>query len=166
MASVRMWQLKSVSQDDTERFGELLGKQLKGGEVIELCADLGGGKTTYVRGLARGVGSKDIVSSPTFTLNKIYKGREGLEIHHFDFYRLDEPGVVADQLAESLDDPKVVTVVEWSDIVEDVLPEGRLVIEFHPVETDPDERAIHFHYPEKQANLIRELETKWTEVQP
>ncbi len=134
--------------------------------MLELCADLGGGKTTFTRGLARGLESQDTVSSPTFTLKKIYKGRAGLEIHHFDFYRLNEPGIVADQLAESLKDLKVVTVVEWSDSIRDVLPEERLCIEFHPTSDVAEKRTMHIHYPESKAALIKELETNLTEVEP
>ena len=62
----------STDSKSTEKLGALLGKQLKGGEVIELVSDLGGGKTTFVRGLAAGSGSKDQVASPTFTLSKVY----------------------------------------------------------------------------------------------
>lgn len=161
-----IWETRSVSPADTERLGELLGRNLKGGKVIELCSDLGGGKTTFVRGLARGLGSKDTVASPTFTLNKIYKGREGTQIHHFDFYRLNEPGVVAEQLEESLNNPDVVTVVEWSDIVRNVLPSKRLTIEFKPAENDPDERLITVTYPDSYTKLIKQLENDWMETRP
>ncbi|OVE79291.1 tRNA (adenosine(37)-N6)-threonylcarbamoyltransferase complex ATPase subunit type 1 TsaE [bacterium G20] len=155
----------STSSDDTERLGQLLGSLLKSPEVIELRADLGGGKTTFVRGLARGLRSKDMVSSPTFTLNKIYKTKN-LEIHHFDFYRLNDAGVVADQLAESLENPKVITVVEWSDIVQNVLPTDRLSIEFKMMPNSSEERKISISYRETQAKIIRQLETKWQKSQP
>lgn len=161
-----IWQTVSTGSDDTERLGQLLGKLLKSPEVIELRADLGGGKTTFVRGLAKGFGSQDVVTSPTFTLNKVYQGRDGQQIHHFDFYRLSEPGIVADQLAESLNDSKVVTVVEWSDIVQDVLPEERLSIEFKMVADNPDERQINISYPDLKAQLVRQLATGWQEGRP
>lgn len=161
-----IWQTSSTSSADTERLGELLGQNLKGGEVIELRSDLGGGKTTLVRGLARGIGSEDTVASPTFTLNKIYKGRGGVELHHFDFYRLSEPGIIADQLAESIDEPKVITVIEWSDVVKNVLPEHRITIALKPVETDANERAVAIHYPEKSRGLITKAEAEWQQVRP
>ncbi len=109
--------------------GRTLGRKLKGGEVIELVSDLGGGKTVLVRGLAEGLGSQDRVQSPTFTLSRVYKGRGNIEIHHFDFHRLGEGGVVAGELVDLLADPKVVIAIEWSDIVRDVLPPGRLIVE-------------------------------------
>lgn len=143
----------------------MLGKLLKAPTVLELRSDLGGGKTTFVRGLVRGLGSHDKISSPTFTLNRIYKAA-GLEIHHFDFYRLKEPGVVSDQLEESLQNSRVITIVEWSDIVQDVLPRERLIIEFKPVKDNPDERRIEITYPESQNDLVEKLENYWTEIRP
>src|SRR5436190_17523226 len=103
MSTAMIWQTVSTSSEDTEKLGELLGSVLNPPAIIELRSDLGGGKTTFVRGLARGFGSNDRVASPTFTLNKIYKNSKGQEIHHFDFYRLHEPGILVDQLSESLD---------------------------------------------------------------
>src|SRR5205809_5112570 len=99
MSTGMIWQTSSISSSDTERLGELLGSQLSAGDVIELRSDLGGGKTTFVRGLVRGGGSRERVSSPTFTLSRLYKAKN-FEIQHFDFYRLDRPGVLEDQLAE------------------------------------------------------------------
>jgi tRNA threonylcarbamoyladenosine biosynthesis protein TsaE len=138
---------------------------LKAPAVVELVSDLGGGKTTFVRGLARGIGSPDIVSSPTFVLSNIYKAK-AVEIHHFDFYRLDEPGVVADQLDESLANPKVITVVEWGKIVKDVLPKERIAVEFAHDASNSDMRQIRFNYPESMAAVVRKLETQWQGFKP
>lgn len=160
------WQTNSTDSAATEQLGQLLAKHLSGGEVIELRSDLGGGKTTFVRGLVQGLGSNDIVSSPTFTINKIYKAKNGLEIHHFDFYRLNEPGIIADQLAESLNNPKVITVIEWSDIVKDVLPEDRLAIEFKPVNLREEERQITISYPESHTAIVKSVENGWIEIKP
>jgi tRNA threonylcarbamoyladenosine biosynthesis protein TsaE len=108
MSTELIWQTTSTGSDDTLRLGEALGSRLKSPLVIELRSDLGGGKTTLTQGLAHGLGSKDVVSSPTFTLSKIYKCAGGVEIHHFDFYRLSEAGVLRDQLDESLKDEKAI----------------------------------------------------------
>ena len=160
-----IWQTSSTSSADTERLGELLGSQLSGGEVIELRADLGGGKTTFVIGLARGAGSTDRVSSPTFTLSRIYKAKD-FEIHHFDFYRLNDPGILRDQLAESLRSEQVVSIIEWADIVKDVLPSDRLSIEFKPTANSSEERQITISYPLSMQNVITRLETDWDEARP
>ena len=159
-----IWQTSSTGSDDTERLGESLGRLLVGGEVIELRSDLGGGKTTFVRGLARGAGSKDNVTSPTFTLNRLYRSKD-FNISHFDFYRLDEPGIMSEQLAESLDSGDVV-VVEWGEVVKHVLPDNRLAIEFLQTEASADERAIRFCYPINMSPLIMKLQTDWQESRP
>ncbi|MGH7157082.1 MAG: tRNA (adenosine(37)-N6)-threonylcarbamoyltransferase complex ATPase subunit type 1 TsaE [Candidatus Saccharimonadales bacterium] len=160
-----IWQTSSTSSAETERLGELLGKQLKGGEVIELRSDLGGGKTTFIRGLVRGSGSQANVASPTFTLSRIYPG-EKFDIHHFDFYRLNDVGILADQLAESLSDSKAVVAVEWADIVKDVLPPNHISIKLSPVAHDSDERQINIKYPQSAEPIVAAVETEWQDSQP
>lgn len=117
---------------------------MRGGEVIELVSDLGGGKTTFVRGLARGFGSKDKTASPSFTISKVYKAGKK-QLHHFDFYRLSEAGIAADELQELLDDPNVVVVIEWANIVRGVLPVKRLTVTFKT--TGVSSRQITFNSP-------------------
>lgn len=160
MSTVRIWQTVSTNSADTERLGQLLGQNLHGGEVLELRSDLGGGKTTFTKGLAAGLKTSSTVSSPSFTISQIYKSGD-LSIHHYDFYRLEDPGVVASQLAESLDDPDAITVVEWAKAVAHVLPQNRLVIEFKPMTISPDEREITLSYPESYAFLIEKLQNDW-----
>jgi tRNA threonylcarbamoyladenosine biosynthesis protein TsaE len=158
------WIIRSTGSDDTQRIGEALAELVKPPELIELRADLGGGKTTFTKGFVRGLGSADKVSSPTFTLNKIYKA-DHIEIHHFDFYRLDEPGVVSDQLEESLQNSRVVTIVEWADIVAGVLPDERITIEFKAVADTEDEREITFEVPESKMEIIEKLRNKLSETE-
>ena len=117
----------SESSEVTEEIGRKIGKSLRGGEVIELISDLGGGKTTLVRGIAAGAGSRDKVSSPTFTLSKVYSAKT-FQIIHYDFYRLQDPGLMEFELAEALSDKQAVLIVEWANIVQDVLPKDRLII--------------------------------------
>jgi tRNA threonylcarbamoyladenosine biosynthesis protein TsaE len=113
--------------DETVALGQKIGQQLQGGEVIELISDLGGGKTQLVRGLAAGMGSTDQVQSPTFTISRIYKSK-ALELHHFDFYRLGDPGIVGLELAEVMQDSRAIVAIEWADTVKDILPKKRLQI--------------------------------------
>lgn len=122
--------------------GERLAKLLRGGETIELSSDLGGGKTTFVQGLARGLGHSGEVPSPTFTLSRVYRLPGGLELHHYDLYRLGESGVVGEELAEDLGDPRVVTVIEWAGLVQATLPADRLTIAFEA--TGATERRLRF----------------------
>lgn len=115
------------SVEQTEKFAEKLGSRLMGGECIEFVSDIGGGKTTFVRGLAKGAGSSDAVSSPTFTISQRYS-TDSFTMHHFDFYRLAEPGLVAEELAEVIADKHAVVIVEWAETVNDMLPKERVVI--------------------------------------
>jgi tRNA threonylcarbamoyladenosine biosynthesis protein TsaE len=121
-----------------------IGSKLRGGEVIELVGDLGAGKTAFVRGLAEGMGSRDAVSSPSFTLSNRYQGGN-LTLHHFDFYRLDEPGIMERDLAEVMDDPHAVAVIEWGGIAEALLPPDRLTVRIKP--TGENSRQLEFSCP-------------------
>lgn len=147
-------QINSTSSNETELLGEKLGKNPKGGEVIELISDLGGGKTTFVRGLAKGIGSTDNVASPSFIIKREYRTPD-LRLHHFDFYRLSEPGVVQHELEESLHDPHVVSVIEWADIVEGVLPHNRLRVSIKT--TGETTREFTFHLPQSLGYLLEGL---------
>ncbi len=123
-------EIATTSADETQAFGARLGALIKGGLTIELASDLGGGKTTLVQGLARGLGYHGEVTSPTFTLSRVYKLADGRELHHYDLYRLGQAGAVGDELEEDLADPSYVTVIEWADILESNLPADRLKIVF------------------------------------
>ncbi len=131
------------SVEETFKLGREFGSKLKGGEVIEFIGDLGAGKTSFMRGVADGIGSEDSVSSPTFTLSNVYSGRDGLQIYHFDFYRLNEPGLVQEQLKEALEDPKAIVCVEWAESVRGVLPEGRTTIQITAI--DEEKREFKFN---------------------
>lgn len=125
-----MFEISTASSEATQSLAHKLGKLLKGGDVVELVSDLGGGKTTFTQGLARGLGYSGHVTSPTFALSQIYKLKPPLELHHYDLYRLGETGAVGDELAEDMADPNVITVIEWADIAENDLPKDRLRIKF------------------------------------
>jgi tRNA threonylcarbamoyladenosine biosynthesis protein TsaE len=154
MSTDTTWQTLSTSSEKTEKLGALLGSNLCGGETIELIGDLGSGKTTFVRGLAKGFGSSDKVASPSFMLSKVYKAR-GKELHHFDFYRLSEPGNISYELAEAINDPDTITAVEWAGVTQDALPAQRLTITFSTA--SPDSRELEFRFPEKLAYLLRSI---------
>ena len=127
MNTAKTLQISTTSSEETEDLGSKIGTSLRGGEVILLSSDLGGGKTAFVRGIARGLGSGDHVSSPTFTISKVYKA-SNLTLYHFDFYRLHEPGIISHELAEALQDETAVVAIEWGEIVASVVPEDNLTV--------------------------------------
>ena len=103
--------------EETELVGQTLAKTLAPGSVVALYGDLGAGKTALVRGMARGLGSKDRVTSPTFTIVNEYGGN--LELFHFDMYRLKSSDELFDIGWEDYLARGAVCAVEWSENVED-----------------------------------------------
>lgn len=150
-----MLQIKSENSDKTEQLAAIIGRALKGGEVIELVSDLGGGKTTFVRGLAHGAGSMDKVASPTFTISKIYNCHD-FQIHHFDFYRLPDAGLMTNELHDTLNNPGIVTVIEWADAVKHVLPDNRLQIQIRQLPNG--DRELTLNVPDALRYLTKELQ--------
>ncbi|MBS7346688.1 MAG: tRNA (adenosine(37)-N6)-threonylcarbamoyltransferase complex ATPase subunit type 1 TsaE [Candidatus Sacchiramonaceae bacterium] len=123
------------STADMMDFGTKFGAELRGGEVIELIGDVGAGKTTFTKGLAKGLGVAETVQSPSFTISRVYDGR--LELVHYDFYRLNDAGVMALELADNLGDEEKVVVIEWAETVADILPEQRIQVKISsPSETE------------------------------
>lgn len=122
-----------ISESAMRALGQAIGKQLRGGEVIELIGDVGAGKTTLTKGIAIGLGVDEDVQSPSFTINRTYQtARLDLLLAHYDFYRLHDPGIMASELGEVVNDKGVVTVVEWAEIVNDVLPDGHVRVTIIP----------------------------------
>ena len=96
--------------------------------VIELLGDVGAGKTTFVRGLAEGLGVKEPVTSPSFTISKSYALPNGKTLVHYDFYRLPDPGLMSEDLSENINNPNSIVVIEWADSVADLLPKDHKTI--------------------------------------
>lgn len=104
--------LETSAPEETEAAGEEMGRRLRKGDLVLLKGELGAGKTTFVRGMARGAGSAAAVASPTFQLVRIYRGR--LQLAHVDLYRLDGGDGLGDLGLEELLDGGAV-VVEWGE---------------------------------------------------
>lgn len=116
------------SEQETKDLATKIGSLLKGGEVFELVGDVGAGKTTFVKGLAKGLEIEDDIQSPSYTISRLYDARNGLQLVHYDFYRLTEAGIMANEVAEMVCDEQTITVIEWADIIEGILPENRYTI--------------------------------------
>ena len=121
------------NEAETRSFGHELGRSAGPGTVIALTGDLGVGKTTLTKAIAEGLGITDVITSPTFTIVREYRG-ERLPLYHFDVYRMAGPGGFADpdemyELGyEEYFYGDGVCVIEWADLVEDLLPENAVRI--------------------------------------
>lgn len=145
------------SLEATLALGVSIGRCLKGGEIIELSGDVGTGKTTLVKGLAQGLDIGDVVQSPTFTISRVYDARNGLALHHYDFYRLKEAGIMRAELAESLDDPKAIVALEWDETVRDLLP-GARTLRFEIEYSGEMSRRVQVSVPDELEYVLPALE--------
>ncbi len=115
------------SSQETVRLGERIGRALKANDVLALCGDLGAGKTTLIQGIAKGLGIKDYVTSPTFTLINEFKGR--LNFYHIDLYRLEDACEAEDIAIEEYFTKGGVTAIEWADKIKEIMPADSIKIE-------------------------------------
>lgn len=134
--------LEIHSLADTKAFAEKMAQLCSGKQiVITLDGDLGAGKTTWTKSFGKALGVKSVINSPTFTILKDHKQGDGLPFHHIDAYRLE--GKCQDLGFEDCFD-EGITVVEWSEYIEDQLPEDRICMSFE--EGMDENRVIMLSY--------------------
>jgi len=139
------------SSQETFKLGLEFGQTLKGGEVLALQGDLGAGKTCFLQGLAKGMGIKDKVNSPTFNILKVYKisGRIKTKTSpqvfcHIDAYRLrDERDLISLGIEEFFSDFKTVTAIEWAEKVKKILPKRMIAITIKQLSESQREISIN-----------------------
>jgi tRNA threonylcarbamoyladenosine biosynthesis protein TsaE len=131
--------LQTCDAKETEGLGEVLGAQLRLGDLVVLTGDLGTGKTTFTKGLARGLGVEERVTSPTFTIVQEYDGR--VPVAHVDVYRLERIQELHDFGFEELLDTRV-TVVEWGEAIALVLPRDRIEVRIAMDEARGDDARV------------------------
>jgi hydrolase, P-loop family len=108
---------------ETEEFGRSLAEKLEAGDVLALIGDLGTGKTTLTKSIAKGLGIEEMITSPTFTIvSEYFSGR--LPLFHFDVYRLSGEDEAFEAGLEEYFDRGGICVIEWADIIEGLLPEN------------------------------------------
>lgn len=115
------------SERETEKFGEELGNKVKAGDIVALIGDLGTGKTTLTKSIARGLGITETITSPTFNIVKEYRSGR-LPLYHFDVYRITEPEEMFELGYEEYFYGDGVCVIEWADMVEEIIPEYAMKI--------------------------------------
>lgn len=146
--------MKLRNVEETQKLGEFLGKRLKAYDCLALIGDLGSGKTTFTQALAKGMGIEAVVSSATFTLINIYQG--DLPLFHFDAYRLEDPEEFLEIGAEDYLNDYGVCVIEWADLVMDVLPDDLLIMKWS--RNLGDERYLEIEGTGKRSiELVEEL---------
>ena len=149
---------KTAGMEETMRFGKKLGMLLSPGDVVALVGELGGGKTTLVKGIVQGLGVTDrrAVKSPTFSLVHTYEGR--MPVYHFDAYRLEDTQEMLDIGSDEMISGDGVAIVEWADKVSGCLPKEYLQITLTAVsahERKIELRIYGYRYDEIIKNLFR-----------
>lgn len=153
------WHVVSLSPDETGRLGRLIGLHAPPGIVIALLGNLGSGKTRLVQGIASGLDVPDLaVNSPTFTLIQEYEGR--FPIAHFDTYRLRSPDEFAELGVEEYFSGNWVSLVEWADRVEALLPKDRLTIRLVHLGENERELSLKGSGP-RSTKLLETLSAAW-----
>ena len=145
LSSGRSVTFLSSSPDETFFLGHLFGGRSQPGEVYTLTGDLGAGKTLFTQGFAAGLGITELVSSPTFTILQVYESGR-LPFYHFDVYRIGDVEEMEEVGWEDCIYGGGVCIVEWAELIRDILPEGRIHV---LIEKDPelgfDHRRITIH---------------------
>ncbi|MDO8586284.1 MAG: tRNA (adenosine(37)-N6)-threonylcarbamoyltransferase complex ATPase subunit type 1 TsaE [Armatimonadota bacterium] len=124
--------IRTTNESETIALGERIGSMLRPGDIVALTGELGAGKTTLTKGIARGVGVEAEVASPTFTLIHEHKGR--IPFYHVDLYRLESEDLVGDLGIEEYLYGKGVTVIEWSERMTSLLPNSALLVSIDVVD--------------------------------
>ncbi len=149
-----MIEIESYSPEDTYELGYRIGKRLKEGDIICLNGDLGAGKTTITKAIAEALDIHDTITSPSFTIVNEYYG--DVDLYHFDVYRIDDLEEMYDLGYEEYFYSDGICVIEWSNMIEELLPDKRLVITLKNTE-DMDKRKIEIEaFGDRYEELLRE----------
>lgn len=124
----------STSEKDTAAFAQKIAKQLRGGETLALSGELGAGKTAFTKSLAKALGVRQSVSSPTFVVMRVYEISKHPSIKrfiHVDAYRVNKAdSLIGIGLEDYINDKNAVVVIEWADLVKKILPKNHQAIRF------------------------------------
>ena len=152
----REWLLRS--EEDTKRLGHQLANGLQPGDVVALIGDLGTGKTALTKAVAAGLGVGDMITSPTFTIVcEYHSGR--LPLYHFDVYRVSDPDELFEIGFEEYLFGKGVCLIEWADLIEDILPARTIRVELSYGARE-GERVASVSWPEDRQLTINVLQER------
>lgn len=149
-----MLKIITTSIEQTEKLGKKIGSLLKSGDVICLDGDLGAGKTTLTKAIAKGLEVDDYVTSPTFTIVNEYDGK--YHVNHFDVYRISDIDEMYDIGYEEYIYSESVSIIEWSSIIKEILPEERIEIYIERLEENNRKFNIKL-ISERYKDLSKEL---------
>ena len=149
---MREFEIVTYTTEETTALAFKIGELIKKGSVITLEGDLGAGKTTFTKGLAKGLGVERNVNSPTFTIIKEYKGR--LPLYHMDVYRVEDE--YEDLGFQEYFEGEGVTVVEWAHLIADQLPAERLDIQVF-YQGEMERRICMKPFGEQYVELCKEI---------
>ncbi len=121
-----MLSITTASEEETRKAGKAFASSLKEGDVISLRGSLGAGKTVFAKGIAENLGIEEAIVSPTFTIVQEYDGR--LKMYHLDLYRLSGEDEFESMGGEDFLYPDGVTLIEWSEKIEGMLPDTTIYI--------------------------------------
>ena len=133
--------IKTHSEKETFELGKRIANAAKPGTVILFYGDLGAGKTVMTKGIAAGLGITDMITSPTFTIMQEYDGGR-MPLYHLDVYRIEDPDEMEEVGLDEYIYGKGITVIEWAEQIEDILPKDAVKITIERGVTSPDEREI------------------------
>jgi tRNA threonylcarbamoyladenosine biosynthesis protein TsaE len=136
-------EILSSSLKETKAVGKKIGELFRKNEgvvFLALYGDLGSGKTTFLQGLAKGLGVRESVNSPTFLIYKRYQIKKDFSFYHFDAYRITEKDLKILNFSDIIQKKRAVIAVEWSENIEKELPDKKIKIVFSFV--SPNERKL------------------------
>lgn len=140
-----MTTITTKNAEETQNAGEMLAREMKSGQVICLQGDLGGGKTTFAKGFAKGLGIKQNITSPTFVIMKEYlvNTKNIYKFYHIDCYRIKSSNDIAELgLSDIIKDLHNIVLIEWAERITDILPKNCLHIKFDFIDENTREIRI------------------------
>ena len=152
-----MFNFVANNENETKKIASLLASKLQQGDIVVLSGDLGSGKTKFTEGFLSYWGLENEISSPTFTIVNEYN-KDNTNIYHFDVYRLNDLDEFY-AIGGTEYFLNGICIIEWGELIEDILPQNYIKINFSKDENNDNIRYLNFNaYGEKLTNILKELE--------